>query len=105
MKSQLFNRFSQIFFFLSLAVTSAHAQDLIPYQLGDFYGFKDKTTGEIVIKAIYDNVAPYSEGLAYAQRQEKKFFIDKTGKIKINLQQYDSAYSFSEGLAVVKKDT
>src|SRR5688500_1773517 len=88
--------------FIFLGCQIATAQELIPFKQGDLYGFKDKNTGLEVLKPIYNQVAPFTEDLAFAQRQDKKFFIDKTGKIKVNLQAYDSAYSFSEGYAVVK---
>ena len=64
------------------------------------YGFKLKSTGEIVVPAKCGTVRPFNEGLAAVDLNGKWRFIDKTGKEVIPLK-YDLAYSFSEGLANV----
>ena len=64
----------------SFILQSTFAQELIPFNLGDKYGFKDKKSGNIVINPIYDRVAPFSEDLAYAERQGKKYFINKSNE-------------------------
>ena len=64
------------------------------------YGFKLKSTGEIVVPAKCGTVRPFNEGLAAVDLNGKWRFIDKTGKVVIPLK-YNLAYSFSEGLANV----
>jgi len=65
------------------------------------FGFKDKETGEVVIKAIYDDVAgSFSEGLAKVKLNDKFGFIDATGKVVVEIK-YDYLAAFSEGLAYV----
>ena len=64
------------------------------------YGFKLKSTGEIVVPAKCGTVRPFNEGLAAVDLNGKWRFIDKTGKVVIPLK-YALAYSFSEGLANV----
>lgn len=49
----------------------------------------------------YDEISPYSEGLASAKLNNKYGFIDKTGR-EIIPPKYDSVGSFSEGLAWVR---
>jgi hypothetical protein len=66
------------------------------------YGYIDKT-GKVVIPLIYDYISPFSEGLAYVEKDGKCGYIDKTGKVIIPLI-YEIAQSFSEGLAAVEKD-
>lgn len=73
------------------------------------YGFIDKT-GKEVVSLRYDEVKPFSEGLAivaasyidFFTEKEKKYygFIDKRGK-EITEIKYDEVKPFSEGLAVV----
>ena len=65
------------------------------------YGFKLKSSGEIVIPPKYDLAGSFSEGLAAVKLNGKYGFIDKTGKEVIPLK-YDGAYSFRKGLAKVK---
>lgn len=68
----------------------------------DSYGFIN-TTGQVAIEAIYEDVKPFSEGLAAVKLNGKWGFIDKSGKEVIQ-PQYANAYTFSEGLAPVEKD-
>ena len=65
------------------------------------YGFKLKSSGEIVIPLKYDSAGSFSEGLAVVRLNGKWGYIDKTGKEIIPLK-YDSAESFSKGLARVR---
>lgn len=64
------------------------------------YGFKLKSSGEIVISSKYDVAGSFSEGLAYVRLNGKYGYIDKTGKEVIPFK-CDYAWSFSEGLAEV----
>ncbi|MCW5316957.1 family 10 glycosylhydrolase [Nostoc sp. KVJ3] len=59
------------------------------------------TSQEISIKAQFDWVEPFSEGMAAVKMGYKWGYIDKAGKLITRLQ-FDIAEPFSEGLAVVK---
>lgn len=73
---------------------------LIPFRKGDRFGFIDENR-KMVIEPKYDDVHPFSEGLASVKFNNKYGFIDETGKEVIPLK-YEYANSFSEGLAEVK---
>lgn len=72
------------------------------------WGFFDKD-GRIVVKAKYNNVHNYSEGLAAVQMREddenalKWGFIDKAGNWVIPPRFSNEPNDFHEGLALVKK--
>src|SRR5258707_6293795 len=61
------------------------------------YGYIDKT-GKLVIAAVFNSAAPFSEGLAAVRKCDQAFFIDKTGKTVIT-GNFTYASSFSRGLA------
>lgn len=66
-------------------------------------GFKHQKTGEILIIPKYSEAGPFAEGKAWVILDGESGYIDKTGKIVINLgNQYDQGEAFSEGLAAVK---
>ena len=67
------------------------------------YGYKLKTTGEILISAKYDYAWPFREGLAHVRSNGKFGFVDKLGKEVIPLK-YDLADFFREGLTIVELD-
>lgn len=50
----------------------------------------------------YDDILPFSEGLAAVKKAEKWGFIDKTGQVVIACE-YEHVGTFTEGLAVVEK--
>ncbi|MFY7815124.1 MAG: WG repeat-containing protein [Chryseobacterium taeanense] len=56
----------------------------------------------IVIPFIYDFLNPFENGLAFAEKDKKKFFITKHNLEFKN--DYDEVRVFSEGLAAVKKN-
>ncbi len=64
------------------------------------YGYIDKT-GKLVIAAVFNSAAPFSEGLAAVRKCDQAFFIDKTGKTVIT-GNFTYASSFSGGLARVE---
>ena len=70
------------------------------------YGFMD-TSGELVVPFddYGDKIMEFSEGIAsvYMNFDKGDYYINKHGE-RINSYTYDDAYSFSEGLAKVKKD-
>ena len=64
------------------------------------YGYKLKSTGEVVIPLKYGDAYPFRDGLAVVELDDKWGFIDKTDKVIIPLM-YDYAVDFREGLAPV----
>ena len=76
------------------------------FEENDKYGFKLKSTGEIVIPLKYDRNKhwlsySFSEGLAKVELNGNCGFIDKTGNEVIPLK-YDDVGDFHEGLAEVE---
>lgn len=65
------------------------------------YGFKLKSTGEIVVPCkYYDDAGVFSDGLAAVKFYGKWGFIDKTGKKVVNCK-YDIVKPFFNGFALV----
>ena len=68
---------------------------------GNRYGYKLKSTGEIVIKIRYNRCGEhFYDGLAMVQDGNSCGFVNKIGDVVVPLQYY-AAKPFSEGLAVV----
>lgn len=65
------------------------------------FGYAD-TNGKTIIKAQYDEVKPFSEGLAAVQKGSLWGFVDKTGKVVVKPKYQQVGQGFSEGLAAVK---
>ena len=65
------------------------------------YGFRLKSTRNVIVPAKYDSIGSFNEGMAWVKLNGKYGFIDKTGKEVISLK-YDFARAFSEGLAAVR---
>jgi len=63
------------------------------------FGFIDRT-GKVVIAPQFDSVSGFSEGLALAVRDRRKFFIDTSGHTVFEAK-FDIVNNFSEGLAAV----
>lgn len=78
---------------------------LIPFSSKGKMGFIDKETGNIAIEAQYCPIQsrPFFDGLAKVCKGDKYGFIDKAGRIVINIE-YDAARDFSEGLVAVAKN-
>ena len=64
------------------------------------WGFVD-ADGNLVIKAVYDDVGPFTEGMAAVNQDGRWGFIDRDGKIVVK-PVYKSAWSFHEGFARVE---
>lgn len=72
---------------------------------GHKFGYKLKSTGEIVIPIEYDYCERlFHDGLAMVKRCHDVGFVDKTGEEVVPLKYYD-AKSFCEGMAVVYAET
>jgi hypothetical protein len=63
-------------------------------------GFMDNT-GNVVIEPTYDDVYPFSDGLAPVELHGKWGYVDKTGAVIVPIH-YDIGHMFSEGLATVE---
>jgi len=102
-------------------IKEEYHEGLISFEENEKYGFKD-SLGNVVIKAQFDKVGYFYEGLANvtigAKRESylssdgdsatmwvggKMGFIDKTGQYVVK-PKYDFCGSFSNGVAVVEKD-
>lgn len=59
------------------------------------------TTGTLVIKAQYDDLGPFREGLAAFNLGGRWGFLDRQGRIRIEAQ-YKSVWAFHEGFARVE---
>lgn len=70
------------------------------------WGFIDKT-GQLIIETDYEHLCSFSEGIAVGVKQDKFFFLDKTGKETFSFSGDDfeidhwSDTKFSHGLIVV----
>nr|MBA3806501.1 WG repeat-containing protein [Acidobacteriota bacterium] len=100
--------FVLLFLCLAALVLPCPAQDqqretgaLLPVRQNGKWGYIDRK-GALLIQPQYDDAWDFSEGLAYARAGNKRFVIDQTGKVLIDLQQVDFAGRFSEGLASVQ---
>lgn len=66
------------------------------------YGYRDVHTGEVILKAIYDDMGDwFGDGLLAVKTGGKWGFVDTTGKMLIKAI-YEDAGKVSEGLAAVK---
>lgn len=81
----------------------------IRFPLGERVFSSESAAVEFVTPCVWELIMDYSEGLAavkeknFGGREGKYGFIDRFGKMKIAAQ-WDEAFSFSQGLAAVKKD-
>lgn len=66
------------------------------------YGFIDET-GVRIIPVIYDHANVFSDGLSYVELDDRKFFIDRSGKETLDVSEYFMASSFSFGFSVVTR--
>lgn len=69
------------------------------HKVKGLFGFTD-IEENVIIPAIYDEVLPFSEGLATVRKGNKWGYINKNGEIVVPII-YKGAKSFAEGLAVV----
>jgi hypothetical protein len=77
-------------------------QILIPLKnTDDKFGFID-TLGHWVIKPMYDDALPFSEGFSAVCKNDSCFYINKEGSRNTGFY-YDETESYRNGLAIVKK--
>ncbi|MDD4315706.1 MAG: WG repeat-containing protein [Clostridia bacterium] len=78
-------------------------QDIyIKVNKGGKWGFSDRSSGEIVIEPVYDEVFSFKEDLCCVEKDELFGFINREGAEIIPII-YECALSFSEGLACIYK--
>ena len=78
-------------------------EDFVIYMENNKCGFLNKNC-KVAIKAIYDFVYPFNEGLAQVWKDRKAGFINKKGKLVIPIK-YTECSHFSEGLVFVEDST
>jgi len=86
-----------------MSKTKINEINLIPFE--DKYGkwgYKDKTTKELIIECKYDYVDDFEEGKALVRFGNKYDFIDAKGNITVG--DFKKKFKFFEGLAIVKSD-
>lgn len=64
------------------------------------FGFINKQ-GKLSVPMQFDKARGFSNGLAWVQQGEKKYFIDTQGKKVLDVSQYDEVGDFKNGLAAV----
>ncbi|MCF8357656.1 MAG: WG repeat-containing protein [Prolixibacteraceae bacterium] len=90
------------FLFFILMFSSCLSDDdsaLKPFSENGKWGYSDKNE-KIVIPAVYDDVLPFSEGLAAVKRNNQWGYIDADGN-ELILPKYDKAGNFCEKRALV----
>jgi len=90
-----------VMFFTSCGIVSRKLPSLIPYRVGEKWGYCD-INKKIVIKPAYDEAGFFSEGLARVKLNDKYGYINEKGEVIIP-PQFDIAYDFHNGLARVAK--
>ena len=76
---------------------------LEPKKNRDKFGFVD-ASGQFRIAPSFEEVLPFSEGLAAMRAGEKWGFIDTSGKVVIR-PQFKSAFYFREGVGIAELDS
>lgn len=66
------------------------------------YGFINKQ-GELVIPMQYSYTRGFYDGLAAVRKGDNQYYIDKSGKIVIDVSQYRMVWNFENGVAAVDK--
>ncbi len=69
------------------------------------FGYINRS-GNVVVRAKYDLAFDFSEGLGrvYVHKNRRFYYIDKSGRIVVNTNGYESAGAFVNGLAPVKNN-
>lgn len=81
---------------------TASDHSLIPVRVQGKWGFINKS-GEIIIKPHYEEVLPFSEGLAAVKEENYWGYINTSGEIVIEPQFHEIPDSFSEGLVRIAR--
>ena len=89
--------------FLVCLVSVGQEPELVPFleKIGGQWGFKNPTTGEIVIRPQFDGTNKFQEGFASVQIGNKWGFINTTGQVIVD-PIYDEVKGFYKSLAGVR---
>ena len=82
--------------------SASGSQPYVPVQKDGKWGYINQS-GELVIKATFDEAAHFSDGWAKVKIEERLSFIDASGDIVLT-PDVSTVKSFSEGLAVASKE-
>ena len=93
--------FALCLFDTSSLIAQSDTNSLIPFRKGDKWGFCDKDK-KIIIDVKYDFVRLFCEGIALVTLNDKRGFIDTTGKEITPLKYGFNTRDFFEGFAVVE---
>ncbi|MDG1332794.1 MAG: WG repeat-containing protein [Crocinitomicaceae bacterium] len=74
----------------------------LPIKEGELFGFMN-TAGIHMIPSMYQQVSPYSEGLAVVEKNGKYGVIDKYNQVQIPFK-FDAISDFMNGRAIVEQD-
>lgn len=72
----------------------------LPYKVGGLFGWMDQN-GNILIKAQYNSVGFFKDGLAWAEKNEKYGFVNKANKVIVPFQ-FQSVTEFEKGRSIVE---
>lgn len=75
-------------------------KDLTPFCQDGYFGYKDITSGEVVIEPIYEFAKPFKNNLSFFQQNGKWGVINKEGIIVVK-PIYDNIHPFKHGVSVV----
>jgi hypothetical protein len=82
--------------------TAQGKNELRPKRVGRKFGFVD-ASGRLTVDASFDDVLPFSDGMAAVRIRDKWGFIDTTGRTVIP-PTFEAAFYFREGVATATKD-
>ena len=86
--------------FLAVSIGGyAQTAELEKFEQNGKWGFKDQQ-GNVVVRATYDAVFDFSDGMARVRNKDKFGFVDATGK-EVVKPKYLSAADFENGVAIV----
>lgn len=91
-----------LLFFLSASWVTG-AQNLQSFYEGRKYGFKDASSGKIIIKPKYDQIRNYSNGLVEVKLNDKYGLVDFRG-IEVAPTVYDIISRMHEEMARVERN-
>lgn len=74
---------------------------LYPVVLNGKYGYMN-AQGKLIVPAIYNEVAPFQDGLAVVSKEELFGIIDKKNQVVVDFQ-YDEVSEFTSNRAIVRK--
>lgn len=89
-----------ILFILLNAQFLLGSPSLIPFRQNNKWGYSNRNK-QIIIKCIYDEALPFSQGLGAVRSGTSWSFLNTKGKVIAS--GFENVYSFSDGRAAIKK--